>query len=73
MSDLMLTFIPYKNFNLLYSRVGARPEPHPNFRPKPEPEQHKNDAAPQHWFKQLESQILNDTFYRMYYSSDLWK
>jgi hypothetical protein len=23
MSDLMLTFIPFKNFGLLYSRVGA--------------------------------------------------
>jgi hypothetical protein len=46
---------------LLYSRVGAgagvgaagaagaagAPEPHQNFYPEPEP--HKNDAAPQHW------------------------
>jgi hypothetical protein len=24
MSDLMLTFIPFKNFDLLYSRVEAR-------------------------------------------------
>jgi hypothetical protein len=46
MSDLLLTFIPFKNFDLLYSRV-LEPEPHQNFRP--EPELHKNDAALQHW------------------------
>jgi hypothetical protein len=29
----------FKNFALVFSRVG-----------EPEPEPHKNDAAPQHWF-----------------------
>jgi hypothetical protein len=45
MPDLMLTFIPCKNFDLLCSRLGAGAAGlHQNFRP----ELHKNDAALQH-------------------------
>jgi hypothetical protein len=44
LSDLMETFVPITNFDLLYSR--EEPEPHINFRPEP----YKNDATPQHCF-----------------------
>jgi hypothetical protein len=49
MSDLMLLFPPLKMFDLLYSRVGAGAAS--KFSPEPEP--HKNDAAPQHWYAVL--------------------
>jgi hypothetical protein len=42
----------FKHFALLYCTPGNEPEPpepYQNFYPEPEP--HKNDAAPQHWFK----------------------
>jgi hypothetical protein len=29
------------------------PEPHQNLHPEPNPEPHKKNAAPQHWFKQF--------------------
>jgi hypothetical protein len=50
-SEPLLTFIPSKNFGLLYRQEPEQgpPEPHQNYCPKPEPEPHKNDAAPQHW------------------------
>jgi hypothetical protein len=50
MSDLVLPFTPLKIFDLLYSKVGAGAGAASNFCPKPEP--HKNDAAPQHCYKQ---------------------
>jgi hypothetical protein len=48
MSDLMFSFIPLKIFGLLNCPVGVELElePHQNF--CPQPESHKNDAAPQH-------------------------
>jgi hypothetical protein len=39
MSDLMLTCIPFENFDMLYRRVGAGAAS----KFLPEPEQHKND------------------------------
>jgi hypothetical protein len=53
MSDLKLILNLIEKFDLLYSKVGAGAaeplEPHQNF--CPEPDQHKNDATPQHWYK----------------------
>jgi hypothetical protein len=37
-STCVETLVHFKNFALLYSRVGAEPEPHQNFCPEPEPQ-----------------------------------
>jgi hypothetical protein len=48
--NMCVNFSLFKNFALLYSRVGAGAVGAAlNFYPKPEP--HKNDDAPQHWFQ----------------------
>jgi hypothetical protein len=53
LSDLMLPFTPLKFYDLLYSRVWAGAVVASKFLPGAEPEQHKNDAAPQHcWYRQ---------------------
>jgi hypothetical protein len=39
----------FKNFVLLFIWVGAGAGAASNFYPEPEP--HKNDAAPQHWYE----------------------
>jgi hypothetical protein len=48
--NMCLNFSLFKNFALLYSRVGAGAGAGAASKFYPEPEPHKNDLVPQHWY-----------------------